>query len=189
MSKEEVEVTSVEFLIKTGSVIKTIETNLEKNRLDRNTIRQLLNEYSSLAESDGRLMNAARQEPECANRGLFLAYTHIELITWLGKLNFTIPSSSIKWYSLRQFSSKYRLPFFWNSEVSSDLQGQLDHIKKTAALVYADLQAHNISIPTTAIKYPNVPVGDPVSPPVEAYEQLLHRGTIALQVLEGGPAT
>ncbi|KAJ5614171.1 glyoxalase family protein [Penicillium herquei] len=189
MPKEEAEITAVELLIKTGTVIKTIETNLEKNRLDRKVIRQLLNEYSSLAESDGRLMNAARQEPECANRGLFLAYTHIELITWLGNVNLTIPSSSIKWYSLRQFSSKYRLPSFWNSTLSSDLQGQLDHIKKTAALVYADLQAHNISIPTTAIKYPNVPVGDPVSPPVEAYEQLLHRGTIALQVLEGGPAT
>ncbi|KAJ5811737.1 glyoxalase family protein [Penicillium riverlandense] len=144
MSKEDT--TAVELLTKIGTIVLTIETNLHHNRLDRKTIRRLLREYSARAESDGRLMNAAREDPDCANRGLFLAYAHMELVTWLGKNNYTIPSSSIQWYSWKQFLSKYRLPPFWSSSYTSDLRSQLDNIERTAALVCADLQAHNVSL-------------------------------------------
>jgi len=144
MSNEDI--TAVEFLTKTGTIIQTIEINLHHNRLDRKTIRRLLREYAARAESDGRLMNAARQEPNCANRGLFLAFAHMELITWLAKNNYTIPSSSIQWYSWKQFQSQYRLPYFWTSSYTSDLRSLLDHIERTAAQVYADLQAHNVSL-------------------------------------------
>ncbi|KAJ5610865.1 glyoxalase family protein [Penicillium lagena] len=144
MSKEDV--TAVELLTKTGTIVLAIETNLHHNRLDRKTIRRLLREYSARAESDGRLINAARQDSDCANRGLFLAYAHMELITWLANKNYTVTSSSIQWYSWKQFQSKYRLPPFWTSSYTSDLQSQLDHIEKTAALVCADLEAHNVSL-------------------------------------------
>lgn len=136
--------TAVDFLIKTGTIIKNIEKNLERNRLDRKKIRELLKQYYLRAESDGRLMNAARQEDQCASRGLFLAYTHMELLCWLAKNNYNIPSSSIRWFSLRQFSPKYRIPPFWSSAKPSELKSLLDHIRRTAALVYADLQAHHV---------------------------------------------
>lgn len=142
MSQEKT--TAVDFLIKTATIVHQIETNLQYNRLDRKSLRRLLDEYSLRAESDGRLMNAARQESHCAGRGLFLAYTHMELLSWLAKNNYTLPSTSVKWYSWRQFCSKYRIPPFWASAKSSDLASQLDHIKKTAALVCADLQAYQV---------------------------------------------
>ncbi|KAJ5763688.1 glyoxalase family protein [Penicillium manginii] len=163
-------ITAVDFLIKTATIIQKIEKNLELNRLDRKKIRELLNEYSRRAESDGRLMNAARQDDQCANRGLFLAYTHMELLCWLAKNNFNIPSSSIRWYSLRQFLPKYRIPSFWSSAKPSELKSQLNHIKRTAALVHADLQAHRISVPETAIEYPSVSVGEPATQPTECDE-------------------
>lgn len=141
-------ITAVGFLSKTASIIKAIETNLQHNRLDRKTIRRLLIEYSTRAESDGRLVNAARQDPHCANRGLFLAYTHMELISGLVKYNYTISSTSVKWYSWKQLLSKNRLPPFWTSSSTADLQGQLDNVKRTAALVYADLQTNHVSLAT-----------------------------------------
>lgn len=141
-------ITAAEFLSKTASIIKSIEANLQHNRLDRKTIRRLLSEYSTRAESDGKLMNAARQDPQCANRGLFLAYTHMELISWLVKKNYTISSTSIKWYSWKQLLSKNRLPPFWDSSPTADLEGQLENVKRTAALVYADLQTNNVSLTT-----------------------------------------
>ncbi|KAJ5683362.1 glyoxalase family protein [Penicillium macrosclerotiorum] len=135
--------TAVDLLKKMGDTVLRIEQNLQQNRLDRKSFRRLLNEYLLRAESDGRLMNAARQEPHCDNRGVFLAYTHMELITWLSKNNYTLLSTSVGWYSWRQFLSKYRIPPFWDSEKAKDLKSQLHHIKRIAALVYADLQAYH----------------------------------------------
>ena len=143
MSQEDA--TAVELLKRTGDTVRQIEQNLERNRLDRKSLRKLLREYALRAESDGRLMNAARQESHCANRGLFLAYTHIELISWLAKNNYTVPSTSIGWYNLRQFHPRFRIPPLWASAKSRDLESLLDHLKNTAALVYADLEAYDVS--------------------------------------------
>lgn len=142
MSREEI--TAVEFLTDMGKTIQTIATNLRANRLDRTTIQKILLDYSYRAESDGRLMNASRQNPQCWNRGLFLGYTHMEFISWLSKNNYTVLSTSIKWYSWKQFFSKYRLPLFSISSQTADLQSQLQHIEKTAELVHADLESNNV---------------------------------------------
>lgn len=137
-------ITAVEFLSKTADIIGTIKSNIEQNRLGRKAICTLLNDYSTRAESDGRLMNAARQETHCANRGLFLAYSHMELISWLAKKNYTIPSTAVKWYSWKQFLSKNRLPPFWSSAPIFDLRNELKNIERIAALVYADMQLYHV---------------------------------------------
>lgn len=137
-------ITAVEFLAKTAGIIDTIRTNLLHNRLDRKEFQRLLSEYTNRAESDGKLMNAARQEPHCANRGLFLAYNHMECLSWLDKHNYTIPSSSVKWYSWKQILGKNRIPIFWSSSPTVELQALMKNIERTAALVCADLKAHNV---------------------------------------------
>lgn len=139
-------ITAVEFLAKTAGIIDTIRTNLLHNRLDRKEFQKLLSEYSTRAESDGKLMNAARQEPHCANRGLFLAYNHMECLTWLAKQNYTIPSTTVKWYSWKQIQSKNRIPFFWSSSPTVELRALMNNIERTAALVCADLKAHHVCV-------------------------------------------
>lgn len=138
-------ITAVEFLANMASTIQAIATNLRENRLDRQTFNSLLCDYSARAESDGRLINASRQDRQCVDRGLFLAYRHMELVSWLAKNNYTIRSTSVKWYSWKKLFSKYRLPLFSIASQTADLQNQLQHIKDTAELVYADLQANNVS--------------------------------------------
>ncbi|KAJ5938538.1 glyoxalase family protein [Penicillium verhagenii] len=143
-SSEEI-ATGVEFLAKTAHIIDSIRTNLRHNRLDRKEFQRLLGLYSNRAESDGRIMNAARQEPHCANRGLFLAYNHMELISWLNQKNYTIPATSVKWYNWKQFRGQNRIPPFWSSSATMELQALMSNIERTAALVCADLKAHNVS--------------------------------------------
>jgi hypothetical protein len=138
--------TAVELLERIGVTVKTIANNLQANRLDRKSIQTLLFDYSARASSDGRLINASRQDPNCVNRGLFLAYTHMELISWLAKNNYTILSTSIKWYSWRKVYSKYRLPLLSVSSHASDLRSQMKHIQRTAELVHADLEANNVKL-------------------------------------------
>ncbi|KAJ5769918.1 glyoxalase family protein [Penicillium nucicola] len=138
------EVTAVEVLTELGEIIQTIATNLRANRLDRTKFQKLLLDYSHRATSDGHLIYASRQNSQALNRGLFLAYTHMEFISWLSRNNYTIPATSVKWYSLKQFASKYRLPLFSMSSQTADLQSQLKHIESTAELVHAELQAHNV---------------------------------------------
>lgn len=137
--------TAVELLESIGATTSTIANNLEANRLDRRTFRKFLRDYSERAASDGRLINAARQDSRCSNRGLFLAYTHMELISWLAKNNYTISSSSIKWYSWRKISSKYRLPLLSIFSQTSELQNQVQKIKKTADMLFTDLDANNVT--------------------------------------------
>jgi hypothetical protein len=142
--------TAVELLERIGATVKTIANNLQANRLDRKTIQALLYDYSARALSDGRLINASRQDANCVNRGLFLAYTHMELISWLAKNNYTVLSTSIKWYSWRKVSSKYRLPLLSVPSQTSDLKSQMQHIQKTAELVNADLEASHVNrVPLT----------------------------------------
>lgn len=147
----EVPITAVEFLSKTADIIETIKSNIEQNRLGRKAICTLLKDYSTRAVSDGRLMNAARQETHCANRGLFLAYSHMEFIWMLVKKNYTIPSTAVKWYSWKQFLSKNRLPAFWSSAPAFDLRDELNNIERNAALLYAEVQLYNVS-PTTPLR-------------------------------------
>ena len=142
MSEENV--TAVEFLADIAKTIQTIATNLQENRLDRRTIIGLLRDYSARAESDGRLINAARQDSHCVNRGLFLAHCHMELISWLGNNNYTIRSTSVKWYSWKKLYTKYRLPLFSIQSQTTELQSQLKNIERIADLVWADLQANNV---------------------------------------------
>lgn len=136
--------TAVELLESIGTTVKAIANNLQANRLDRKTIHTLLVDYSARALSDGRLINASRQNPQCVNRGLFLAYTHMEVISWLAKNNYTIRATSIKWYSWKKVFAKYRLPLLSVSSQTSDLKSQMKNIQKTAELVYADLAANNV---------------------------------------------
>lgn len=105
-------VTAVELLSNLAKALEAIATNLRKNRLDRHAFVALLHDYSARAESDGRLINASRQHRQCVDRALFLAYRHIELIPWLAKNNYSIPSASAKWYSWKKLFLKYWLPLF-----------------------------------------------------------------------------
>lgn len=144
MSQESV--TAVELLSSLAGTIHVIASNLQDNRLDRRTIQALLHDYSSRAESDGHLINASRQDSKSADLGLFLAYHHMELISWLARNNYTILSSSVKWYSLRKLFKNNRLPLLSISSQTADLKDQLENITKVAELVYADLEANNVKL-------------------------------------------
>lgn len=141
--------TEVELLGSIGTTIDTIANNLGGNRLDRRTFRKYLCDYSDLAASDGQLLDAARHHFRCTNRALFLAQAHMELICWLAKINYTISSTSIKWYSWKKTVPRYRLPLLGVSSQTSHLRSQLQNIKKTADQVYTDLDDANVKGPPT----------------------------------------
>lgn len=136
--------TAVEILESVGATIYTIADNLGANRLDRRSFRKYLCDYSARAASDGQLITASRQDVQCANRALFLAYAHLELICWLANNNYTVSSTSVKWYSWRKIFSKYRLPLLGVSSQTSSLTSMLRNIGKIADQVYADLDAKNV---------------------------------------------
>ncbi|KAJ5669219.1 glyoxalase family protein [Penicillium macrosclerotiorum] len=179
-------VTAVEFLADIAGTIQIIATNLRENRVNRKGLQKCLSDYAARAESDGRLINASRQDANCANRGLFLAYTHMELLSWLATNNYTIPATSVKWYSWKKLSSKYRLPLFSISEQTVELRGLLKNTERVAEQVYADLAEHNVMIPPTSIQYPKVPVGEKVGPPPETIQDLFDRGSRARERIMRG---
>ena len=135
---------AVELLDSIGTTVNTIANNLGANRLDRRTFRKCLCDYSDRAASDSQLIDAARQNVRCANRALFLAQVHMELICWLAENNYTISSTSIKWYSWKKIFAKYRLPLLGVSSQTSHLRGQLQTVKNTAGQVYTDLDDANV---------------------------------------------
>jgi hypothetical protein len=137
-------IAAVELLSKLAGTIHTIAANLGDNRLDRRTFRYLLYNYASRAESDGHLINTSRQDSRCADLGLYLAYSHMELISWLARNNYTILSTSVKWYSWKKLLRKYRLPLLSISSQTAYLKDLLENIKKFAELVYTDLEAKNV---------------------------------------------
>ncbi|KAJ6163818.1 hypothetical protein N7497_003797 [Penicillium chrysogenum] len=140
--------TEVELLDSVGVTIDTIANNLGRNRLDRSTFRKYLCDYSNHAASDRLLLNAARHNFRCANRALFLAQAHMELICWLAENNYSISSTSIKWYSWKKMVPKHHLPLLGVPSQTSHLRSQLQHIKKvkkTADQVYTDLDDANVS--------------------------------------------
>jgi hypothetical protein len=140
--------TALEILDSIGATVNTIAINLGANRLDRRSFRKYLCDYADRAASDGRLINASREDtPQCANRGLLLAYAHMELICWLANNNYTMSSSSVKWYSWRKIRAKYRLPLLGVSPQKSHLLKKLRYIKTVADQVYAEMDAKNVSIP------------------------------------------
>jgi hypothetical protein len=140
--------TALEILDSIGATVNTIAINLGANRLDRRSFRKYLCDYADRAASDGRLINASREDtPQCANRGLLLAYAHMELICWLADNNYTMSSSSVKWYSWRKIRAKYRLPLLGVSPQKSHLLKKLRYIKTVADQVYAEMDGKNVSIP------------------------------------------
>ncbi|XHG07903.1 hypothetical protein AWENTII_011035 [Aspergillus wentii] len=159
--------TAVELLSNLADIIKNIAVNLDSNRLDRYRIRNTLKEYARRAESDGRLINASRQNSQCAEHGLFLAFIHMEFIDSLVKYNFTIPASSVKWYNCKSLFKKYRLSLFGISSQTNDLENQLKHLQENAELLYADFEENNIRIPPTPITYRKVPACAPMAAPLK----------------------
>ncbi|OQE72123.1 hypothetical protein PENNAL_c0100G10080 [Penicillium nalgiovense] len=144
---------------------------------------ELLYEYASRAGSDGQLLYASRQNSRSINPGLFLAYTHMELISWLVKNNYTTKSTSVKWYSWKKIFSKYQIPLFSISSQTANLRENLRSIEEKAGMVYAVLQANDVSIPPTAIAYRVVQPNLPNDPLPEAFEDLLRRGSHLQQQL------
>lgn len=136
---------AVELLTDLASTFQTIATNLHKNRLDRKPLQRLLHDYAARAESDGRLINASRQNPRCVSRGLFLAYTHMELLSWTANHNYTIMSTSVKWYSWRKVFARYRLPLFSVSTHTAELQSLMKNIERVAGMVASELEENNVS--------------------------------------------
>ncbi|KAJ5158441.1 uncharacterized protein N7500_008092 [Penicillium coprophilum] len=191
---------AVELLGTIETTINTITNNLKANRLDRRSFRKYLGDYAERTASDGRLINASRQNSQCANRGLLLAYAHMELICWLAKSNYTISSTSVKWYSWRKLFAKYRLPLLAVTSQTSHLTNHLQNIGKLADQVFADLDANDVKsyvlescrhrlmrrkilIPPDSIKYRKVPLGQPVGPPPDESHDLIRRATIAQKQL------
>jgi hypothetical protein len=136
--------TAVELLDSIGTAVHTISDNLEANRLDRTFFRKCLCDYADRAASDSRLIDAARQNVRCANRALFLAQAHMELICWLAENNYTMSSTSIKWYSWKKIYAKYRLPLLGVSSQSAHLRSRLQSVKNIAGQVYTDLDDANV---------------------------------------------
>ena len=178
--------TALELLNNVGATVDTVATNLGANRLDRRSFRKYLCDYAVRAASDGQLINASREDtPQCANRGLLLAYAHMELICWLAQNNYTISSTSVKWYSWRKLRSKYRIPLLGVSPQKSHLTRKLQYIKTIADQVYAEIDAKNVSISQflfgynltkgkvpvleDSVKYRKASVCPPVDPPPGVY--------------------
>ncbi|OQE41259.1 hypothetical protein PENCOP_c005G03825 [Penicillium coprophilum] len=174
---------AVEILGTIQTTLNTITNNLGANRLDRRSFRKYLGDYAERAASDGRLINASRQDSQCANRGLLLAYAHMELICWLAKSNYTISSTSVKWYSWRKLFAKYRLPLLAVTSQTSHLTKHLQNIGKLADQVFADLDANDILIPPDSIKYRKVPLAQPVGSPPDESHDLIRRATLAQKKL------
>ncbi|KAJ5346900.1 uncharacterized protein N7506_000153 [Penicillium brevicompactum] len=171
--------TAVELLDNIGTTVNTIAGNLGANRLDRRSFRKYLCDYADRAASDGQLINASRKDtPQCANRGLLLAYAHMEMICWIAKNNYTILSTSVKWYSWRKVCAKYRLPLLGVSPQNAHLTRQLQNIKKIADQVYAEIDAKNIPVLQDSVKYRKVSVRPPVDPQ-PGMGDLVHRATLA----------
>ncbi|PWY73019.1 glyoxalase family protein [Aspergillus heteromorphus CBS 117.55] len=177
--------TAVELLGSFASIISNIVTNLNKNRLDRGKIKQTLTEYSARAESDGRLINASRQNERCIDHGLFLAFVHMEFVTTLLRYNFTLPATSVKWYRLKSLRKKYRLSLLSISSQTADLQDQLRNIRNKAEMLYADLEVNNVQVPPTPIQYNRVAPCTLLAAPPGTFSELLHRGSIAEKELSG----
>ncbi|KAJ5382635.1 hypothetical protein N7517_000546 [Penicillium concentricum] len=191
---------AVELLGSTETTVNTIVNNLGANRLDRRSFRKYLRDYAERTASDGRLINASRQDLRCANRGLLLAYAHMELICWLAKSNYTISATSVGWYSWKKLFAKYRLPLLAVTSQTTHLTNHLQNISKLADQVFTDLDANDvkslslktggykltsgkITIPPDSIKYRKVPLGQPIGSPPEGSHDLVHRATLAQQKL------
>ncbi|KAI1829050.1 hypothetical protein DTO027I6_10006 [Penicillium roqueforti] len=171
--------TALELLNNVGATVDTVATNLGANRLDRRSFRKYLCDYAVRAASDGQLINASREDtPQCANRGLLLAYAHMELICWLAQNNYTISSTSVKWYSWRKLRSKYRIPLLGVSPQKSHLTRKLQYIKTIADQVYAEIDAKNVPVLEDSVKYRKASVCPPVDPP-PGMDDLAHRATLA----------
>ncbi|KAJ5593463.1 hypothetical protein N7537_010367 [Penicillium hordei] len=171
--------TALEVLDSIGATVNTIAINLGANRLDRRSFRKYLCDYADRAASDGRLINASKEDiPQCANRGLLLAYAHMELICWLANNNYTMSSSSVKWYSWRKIRAKYCLPLLGVSPQKSHLLKKLRYIRTIADQVYAEIDAKNVPPLDGPVRYRKVSARPPVDPP-PGMDDLVHRASLA----------
>ncbi|GIK04010.1 hypothetical protein Aspvir_008085 [Aspergillus viridinutans] len=188
MSTESDDPNAIDLLSRLATLLARVASNLHHNHLDRTTIQTLLLQYSSRAESDGRLINASRQDSQCVEHGVFLSYVHVELLSWLTKHNYTIPPSSVKWYSWRKLvSRKYRLPSLFSARAhAAQLEDLLQNVVDKGELLHADLRAHEIEVPDVAIDYGQVTPQAPQGTSPEALHKLLHRAMLAEVLLREG---
>ncbi|GAQ05755.1 hypothetical protein ALT_3076 [Aspergillus lentulus] len=188
MSKESNDPNAIELLSRLGTLLEEVANNLHHNRFDRTAIQTLLHQYSSRAESDGHLINASKQDSQCVEHGVFLCYVHAELLCWLTKHNYTIPASSVKWYSWRKLlSRKYRLPSLFSVRAhAAQLEELLRNVVAKAELLHAELRARELEIPDTEVDYERVTPHAPQGTPPEALHKLLHRAMLTEVLLREG---
>ncbi|KAH1450775.1 hypothetical protein KXX13_003918 [Aspergillus fumigatus] len=188
MSKESTDPNAIELLSRLATLLEEVANNLHHNRLDRTAVQTLLHQYSSRAKSDGHLINASKQDSQCVEHGVFLSYVHVELLSWLTKHNYTVPASSVKWYSWRKLSSReYRLPSLFSSRAhAAQLEDLLRNVVAKAELLQAELRAHELEIPDVAVDYERVSPQAPQGTPPEALHKLLHRAMLAEVLLREG---
>lgn len=136
---------AVELLNSLASIVQSIATNLQHNRVDRKEFQKLLRDYSSRAESDGRLIFASRHNSQCVDHGLLLAYTHVELVSWLQKNNYNLMSTSVKWYSWKKLFPKYQLPLLSIDSQTTELHNMLRNVEEKADILYSDLMDNNVN--------------------------------------------
>jgi hypothetical protein len=146
MSEESNDPNAIDLLSRLATLLEEVANNLNHNRLDRTAIQTLLHQYSSRAESDGHLINASKQDSQCVEHGVFLSYVHVELLSWLTRHNYTIPATSVKWYSWRKLlSQKYRLPSLFSARAhAAQLEELLRNVVAKADLLHAELRAREV---------------------------------------------
>ncbi|GIJ91417.1 hypothetical protein Asppvi_010382 [Aspergillus pseudoviridinutans] len=188
MSEEHDDPNPIDLLSRIATLLARVASNLRHNHLDRTTIQTLLLHYSARAESDGRLINAARQDSECVEHGVFLSYVHVELLSWLTKHNYTIPSSSVKWYSWRKLiARKYHLPSIFSIRAhTAQLDDLFRNVVDKGELLHSALRARGIEVPDVAIDYRQVTPQAARGAPPEALHKLLHRAMLAEVLLREG---
>ncbi|KAF4205622.1 hypothetical protein CNMCM8980_007171 [Aspergillus fumigatiaffinis] len=188
MSEESNDPNAIDLLSRLATLLEEVANNLNHNRLDRTAIQTLLHQYSSRAESDGHLINASKQDSQCVEHGVFLSYVHVELLSWLTRHNYTIPATSVKWYSWRKLlSQKYRLPSLFSARAhAAQLEELLRNVVAKADLLHAELRARELEIPDTAVDYERVTPRAPQGTPPEALHKLLHRAMLAEVLLWEG---
>jgi hypothetical protein len=167
MSKESGDPNAIDLLSRIATLLEQVASNLHHNHFDRATIQTILLQYSSRAKSDGHLINASRQDSQCVEHGVFLSHVHVELLCWLTKHNYTLPASSVKWYSWRKLiSRKYRLPSLFSVRAHrAQLEDLLRNVVDKGELLHAALRAQEVEVPDVAIDYrqvtPQAPQGTP----------------------------
>jgi hypothetical protein len=133
------------FLESVGHVTQSISTCLRHNKLNTKKVQKILSQYSSNALSDGRLIDTARSDDRCVDHATYLLLAHIDLVTWLVAQNYTITSSSVKFYNCKALLNWNNLRNYQLWPKLAQLQELMERIREKETLVRADIAFYQVS--------------------------------------------